>query len=190
MLEVYEVTTANGGNVRVLVDPKDVAISGDARSLQRRPRRAPAVREGREQASRRDRAPHGQGEVVMREQLDCQSCGACCVEAGPVSVNVYDSTPRWRTRSIRYSMPYTEQDVRDGVRQMDKYLGGRCKALAGVVCKSVSCRIYDTRPAVCRTFEPGSAGCLESRATALRKAAAPEDDGYRGYGTNWKRTVT
>lgn len=125
------------------------------------------------------------------EELDCKKCGACCVEAGSVSVFYpEDAVPRWRTRSIRDVRGYDPLDVERGVRMMDRYLGGRCKALDGVVCQSVSCRVYDVRPSVCREFEPGSAGCIESRKVAFRKNRDHGASGkYRGYGEDWRDTV-
>ena len=38
-----------------------------------------------------------------------------------------------------------------------------CSALRGSVLSWVSCRIYDVRPEVCRTFERGSKRCLDAR---------------------------
>lgn len=45
---------------------------------------------------------------------------------------------------------------------------GVCVFLRGTIHKRVSCRIYDTRPDVCRTFRPGSSGCLQARTSGIR----------------------
>lgn len=41
--------------------------------------------------------------------------------------------------------------------------GDVCAFLRGTPGKRVSCRIYGTRPEVCRTFEPGSRWCRDAR---------------------------
>jgi uncharacterized protein len=42
----------------------------------------------------------------------------------------------------------------------------RCVALTGKVGCGVACSIYNSRPAACRAFVPGSPLCLEARAAA------------------------
>jgi Fe-S-cluster containining protein len=39
-----------------------------------------------------------------------------------------------------------------------------CRALEGVVGKSVTCGVYSQRPSPCREVEPGDAKCNEARA--------------------------
>jgi Fe-S-cluster containining protein len=122
-------------------------------------------------------------------ELDCKACGACCVEAGPVTVRPETdvTVPARLTRSVRRCMGYASWEADFGVRQMATHLGGRCKALKGQVMKDCHCGIYERRPAVCRAFEPGSEGCLASRERAQHKAAS--EIRYRGYGADWQETV-
>jgi uncharacterized protein len=106
---------------------------------------------------------------------DCKSCGACCIEAGKVQIKPTDP-----------KNPYSVQS--DDMFVMDRYMGGRCKALEGVIGSCVSCNIYTERPQVCREFEPGSSGCRYSREVASRKITKT-DWRPRGYGENWQETV-
>ena len=41
--------------------------------------------------------------------------------------------------------------------------GDRCAALTGDVGVATSCAVYDVRPDVCRTCEPGDAACVAAR---------------------------
>lgn len=107
---------------------------------------------------------------------DCLKCGACCIEAGRVTVSPQDPTPKYLTQKHNLES-----------RCMAKYMGGRCKALKGVIGESVSCSIYDRRPAVCRQFKPGSEGCLDSRERAAAKMLSSFKP--RGYGVDWIETV-
>jgi len=85
---------------------------------------------------------------------DCRTCGACCAYAD---------------HFVEIEVDGNDADVPDDVVGDDLYL--RCKlgthecvALIGRVGDSVSCGIYDRRPQACRSFEPGSDGCLQCRA--------------------------
>jgi Fe-S-cluster containining protein len=120
--------------------------------------------------------------------FDCQSCGACCVEAGSVPVYSGENVPRYLTRSVRNCFGFAAWEAEDGIRQMAKYPGGRCKALKGTVGASCACGIYARRPEVCRDFEPGSDACIEARRAAERKMKQMELR-PRGYGANWEETV-
>lgn len=118
----------------------------------------------------------------------CVSCGACCIEAGPIPVRPDDATPRTRTCSVRDTVGFASWEADFGVRQMQRHLGGRCKALKGEVGISCSCAVYDRRPRVCAAFAPNSEGCREARERMKHKLAHPEY-GYRGYGRDWRKTV-
>ncbi|MBI5110154.1 MAG: YkgJ family cysteine cluster protein [Rhodocyclales bacterium] len=96
----------------------------------------------------------------------CQTCGACCA-------------------SFRVSFPCYEVDVAPGglvpealVEPVGQDLvcmrgtassPSRCVALRGAIGQSVSCAIYEFRPAVCRDFAPlaavgrGDEACSEAR---------------------------
>ncbi len=102
-------------------------------------------------------------------ELDCRSCGACCQHGGEVPVYLTDPTPRHLTRLIRGRIGFNDEDEAEGVRCMPKHPGGRCKALGGVVGVSVSCIIYEQRPAICRSFPPGSDACRYARGQMLRE---------------------
>ena len=109
--------------------------------------------------------------------FDCQSCGACCVEAGRVEVRPDEEIPR---RLL---------DQRPGheTRIMARHMGGRCKALQGVIGCQVGCGIYANRPSVCQRFQAGSEGCRAARQTARYKMDHPGRP--RGYGVDWLETI-
>ncbi len=101
---------------------------------------------------------------------DCTACGACCVEAGSVTVRPGDDVPVRRTRSVRGRMGYCRDDYLDGIREMrTEEPGSRCSSLLGTLGVDVRCAIHARRPRTCREFEPGSEGCHAARATMLRK---------------------
>lgn len=126
----------------------------------------------------------------MGHTYDCQTCGACCVEAGAVPVQPEETrVPRRWTRSVRGRMGFASWEADDSIRMMAQHIGGRCKALEGEVCASVRCRIYDRRPEACRAFPPGSPGCLDARAVAADKLKRMEWQ-PRGYGPNWREAVS
>ncbi len=106
---------------------------------------------------------------------DCTACGACCVEAGSVTVRLGDDVPARRTRSVRGRMGYCRDDHLLGIREMrTEEPGTRCASLVGTVGVDVRCAIHPRRPRTCREFVPGSGGCHEARATMLRKRARME----------------
>ena len=118
--------------------------------------------------------------------FDCQSCGACCIAAGPVAVAPSDvQVPRHRTRSVRRMVGFASFEADDGVRCM-KADDGRCGALKGQPGTNVSCAIYDRRPTVCATFQPSSQYCREARGKArdlfAQVASAPSSVELRPRG--------
>ncbi len=116
-------------------------------------------------------------DILSKEgPYNCLACGACCVEAGRVTVSPEDKTPRSLTE--KYNGEST---------CMSKYMGGRYKTLEGVIGLNVSYSVYSKRPKVCREYQPGSEGCLDSRERAnvkLQSSFKP-----RGYGLNWIDTI-
>jgi Fe-S-cluster containining protein len=95
---------------------------------------------------------------------DCQSCGACCVVAGPVGVYPDDTqVPRHLTASVRRVVGFASYEADEGVRRMASDATGRCRALKGTTGETCGCGIYERRPRVCRTFQAGSDDCRESR---------------------------
>ena len=117
----------------------------------------------------------------MNELPDCQSCGACCVEAGAVPVAPEDTTPRGLTHSVRRRMGFASFEADDGVRCMKQEIGGRCVALRGEVGTAVHCSTYARRPQVCRTFQPGSEGCAAARERMVWKLSRMDWKPH-GYG--------
>jgi len=109
---------------------------------------------------------------------DCQACGACCVEAGSVIL----------IQSDQGIPAHLLSRHKTGQMEVSKYMGGRCKALEGVIGSCVSCSIYENRPQVCKQFEPGSPGCEEARSGASHKMNQMEWR-PRGYGEDWLETV-
>lgn len=77
---------------------------------------------------------------------DCLTCGACCV-GQDILIVAGDLVP-----------PH----MYDGylLRQLPD---GRCAALVGHIGRRVSCSIYDRRPQICRSLDPGSAWCEKIR---------------------------
>lgn len=92
---------------------------------------------------------------------DCMTCGACCTAFPAVAVCVSD------TVSAEDYWDITKQGE-SGEIVVDRYLRRdgetlACSSLDGTLGKSVSCRIYENRPQICRRFEVGSDRCHEVR---------------------------
>lgn len=110
--------------------------------------------------------------------LDCQRCGACCV-----------NLPSNRAQGVAYWVEIAEGDRllsrrdlvrklvtrdRNGVPHLRLAPDGRCLSLRGELGAKVSCGIYNERPSPCRRVQPGDAACLRSRrAHGLDPAIAP-----------------
>lgn len=96
------------------------------------------------------------------QTFDCTKCGACCVSEHDLDAYV-DTEPseaelipaHMLLRRFGFSSLRTKKRPRGDVV---------CIALRGQLGKKVRCSIYDVRPAVCRSFRPGSRACLLSRA--------------------------
>lgn len=106
---------------------------------------------------------------------DCTACGACCIVAGKVEVRAGETIPT-ELLDTSSENPF-----------MARYMGGRCKALTGVIGECVGCTIYSARPSVCASFQPGSEGCKASREVASH--AMRSTWRRRGYGKDWQETV-
>ena len=96
--------------------------------------------------------------------LDCQACGACCV-----------NLPSNRDEGFAHWVEVDPEDVvlrrtdlvhklvvrdRDGVPHLRLAPDGRCIALKGALGRRVSCTIYAVRPSPCRRVQPGDRLCL------------------------------
>lgn len=90
-----------------------------------------------------------------------------------IEVSASDPTPRYLTRSARGLPGFALWEGEIGTRAM-RTVGGRCAALRGEPGEACRCACYARRPAVCRSFTPGSRECLEARETLVadRLAAA------------------
>jgi Fe-S-cluster containining protein len=104
---------------------------------------------------------------------DCRSCGACCLGGlddgrGWADCTVEDvkrmtAQVRAQLVSIKYgSWIHTEARAATPTTSTKEF-GEVCSFLRGTPGKRVSCRIYETRPDVCRNYKPGSLGCREAR---------------------------
>lgn len=96
----------------------------------------------------------------MTEALyDCENCGACC-RCFPIFASESDAT--------------REPSIRQQGRKLEEHLATEDKAYqlhplpfltsCAFLKEDQLCRIYATRPSVCRRFEAGSAQCQEARA--------------------------
>lgn len=84
----------------------------------------------------------------------CQACGACCAFSR--------SWPRFTVEDddeiARIPWDLVAADG-SGMR----CVGDRCSALAGDIGSATACTIYDIRPEVCRSCQPGDEECLMAR---------------------------
>ncbi len=93
----------------------------------------------------------------MKSDLNCQLCGACCANPEDdkwVEVTLEDA------KNIPASM-LQEGDIQPYA--MEQTITGRCVAHVGGVGAENYCSIYENRPAICRTVQPGDAICLKLR---------------------------
>lgn len=99
--------------------------------------------------------------VSEKEELDCRTCGACCVspyeQEGWADVTYEDKQ--------RLS-PYAQQLLTvcgDAIETKASEFGCACVFLRGTPGKRVSCGIYETRPRVCAGFKVGGTDCKYMR---------------------------
>ncbi len=93
---------------------------------------------------------------------ECISCGACCVAHVCVGVRPGedgDPADQWEI------VPESDTDLVVDVYIRRDADTQACVALEGTIGENVACRIYETRPSMCRHFEAGSDRCH-----ALRRA--------------------
>lgn len=114
----------------------------------------------------------------MTRRLDCRSCGACCIaeigraEGAAQSTGWADCTVadvarlsrqvRAKLVPVVHGMIATVAVAATPTRRMESF-GSVCSFLRGAPGQRASCRIYATRPEVCRSFEPGSEDCHFAR---------------------------
>jgi uncharacterized protein len=93
--------------------------------------------------------------------LDCQKCAACCRKNRVELVKVDFARFRRAGRMDLVRPPYVR---RDGNKLVLRLLQSKdCRHLQ----QDNRCAIYELRPESCRTFPPGSEGCLFSREEEL-----------------------
>ena len=89
---------------------------------------------------------------------DCENCGACCCSF-PIYASKSDAQREPRIRHEAIKVPEHLQQSDRAYQLHPTPFRDRCAFLK----EDQLCRIYATRPEVCRRFEAGSAQCLEAR---------------------------
>ncbi len=88
---------------------------------------------------------------------DCMSCGACCaafVCVNKASDSEIEDDDCWEIVKSGSAGDYTVDRL---IKRKESDL--TCTALEGTLGKHVSCRVYEERPGMCRSFEAGSDRC-------------------------------
>jgi Fe-S-cluster containining protein len=118
---------------------------------------------------------------------ECLSCGACCVAHVCVGVRPGEdqaAADQWEI------VPENDPDLVVDVYIRRDADTQACVALEGTIGENVACRVYETRPSVCRLFEAGSDRChalrrgfgiepfmtLDEMYVAVQKLKALRDD--------------
>lgn len=96
--------------------------------------------------------------------LDCQACGACCVNLPSNHEVGFDTWVEIAPEDeILERADLHKKHVMydaEGVPHLRLAPDGRCLALRGALGDRVSCGIYHARPSPCRTVQPGDNLCL------------------------------
>lgn len=105
---------------------------------------------------------------VMAAHLDCETCGACCVnlpsnrrEGAHLWVEIEAGDELLGRKDLKKHVTYDEAGVPHLRMAPDD---GRCMALSGGIGRRVTCRIYQARPSPCRRVQAGDELCLRYRA--------------------------
>ena len=96
--------------------------------------------------------------MSQEKEYDCMDCGACC-RCFPIFATEDDVVlePQIKEKGIRVEN-FLRTD-RVAYRMHPLPFLEACAFLK----EDKLCRIYETRPEVCRKFEPGSEQCIEAR---------------------------
>jgi Fe-S-cluster containining protein len=99
---------------------------------------------------------------------DCQTCGACCVDYfGTEGYIELEGDEPARMRRLGLAVIAWHGQLLLGTRPHDGPGGATCcAAFAGTVGGACACAIHPERPAACRRFAAGSAGCQFARREA------------------------
>jgi Fe-S-cluster containining protein len=105
--------------------------------------------------------------VAASAELDCQRCGACCVNLPSNRAEGFTDWVEVGGDDDLLEQPelvrkYVVRDA-DGVPHLRILDDGRCHALRGALGRDVACSVYHYRPSPCRTVQPGDALCLRYR---------------------------
>ena len=102
----------------------------------------------------------------------CRSCGACCVGGYDDGAGYATVTPRDLVRMSRHVRrqlvtidhgAFADAPSMATPVEMTEEFGGICEFLRGTPGRRCSCRIYESRPEVCRSYAPGGESCLRAR---------------------------
>ncbi len=115
---------------------------------------------------------------VAARVLDCQRCGACCVNSDENRAEGFrDYVQVFRTDALARQPELLKRFTvrnRRGELHMKLDLEGRCVALEGRLGKRVGCSLYSVRPEVCRRVQAGSDECLRARRERGMDRAEPD----------------
>lgn len=113
--------------------------------------------------------------TIERAKYDCTACGLCCAyivhrywdsasQATWVAVTKKDAAVlenAGKRHLVVLNVSWAEHFME--MTKPKKGTPSRCAALEGTLGVSVSCGVYEARPAVCREFEPGGKSCRAQR---------------------------
>ncbi len=96
--------------------------------------------------------------LPLEGEYDCTDCGACC-QCYPIFASEFDAArePKIAEEGIRLDDFLRKKRV--AYRLYPLPFLDACAFLKS----DKLCRIYETRPDVCRAFQPGSEQCVEAR---------------------------
>ncbi|MEM1221996.1 MAG: YkgJ family cysteine cluster protein [Verrucomicrobiota bacterium] len=91
-------------------------------------------------------------------RFDCENCGACC-GCFPIFASRSDAQREPKIRDETRTLAAHLQTEDKAYQLFPLPFQDRCAFLKD----DQLCRIYETRPQVCRRFEAGSPQCIEAR---------------------------
>jgi Fe-S-cluster containining protein len=100
-------------------------------------------------------------DAYSMSDTDCRRCGACCHSREGTILITEEDILRWR-RLGRNDLIDELVEGHFGLQAFPNGPRGACAHL-GIPGAPNDCSIYQMRATVCRTFQPGSAQCLEAR---------------------------